>query len=179
MDKQQKLKKILEALFFVATEPLTLDQLLDFCSEENDNWSKEQILEAINELIYEYADKGFVLLPIAGGWQFFSSETYAPFVEKYCLPKMQHLSKAAMETLAIIAYRQPVTRQEIENIRQVNVDAMVNKLLDKNLIREVGRKETLGKPMLYGTTAQFLSFLGLNSLQDLPPLEDFLQKEEG
>ncbi|MGI5891708.1 MAG: SMC-Scp complex subunit ScpB [Bacillota bacterium] len=177
-NKHLELKKIVEALLFVAAEPLTLEKIFDICSISEQKYNKEQILESINELIYEYSDKGFVLRPIAGGWQFFTSDKYTVFIERFCQPKIQQMSKAAMETLAIIAYRQPITRQEIEDIRQVCVDSMINKLLEKNLIHEVGRKDTLGKPILYGTTNEFLRFLGLNSLADLPSFDNFLAQGE-
>ncbi|MEE0776446.1 MAG: SMC-Scp complex subunit ScpB, partial [Bacillota bacterium] len=115
-----------------------------------------------------YANRGFFLAEIAGGYQFMTPKEMYPYVERLYRPKAQNLSKAAMETLAVIAYCQPVTRGEIEHIRGVNADGIVAGLLEKGLIDEVGRKDTPGKPVLYGTNDKFLQLLGLNSLEDLP-----------
>ncbi len=170
MDRE---RNMIEALLFVAYEPVTLKKLAEISALETAR--VRQILEDIQT---EYADRGFHLTEIAGGWQFLTDEAYAGEIEKLYNPRKQQLSKAALETLAIIAYRQPITRLEIENIRQVKVDAMVNKLMDKKLIKEVGRLETPGKPILYGTTKEFLGFFGIVSLKDLPPLESFAQSFE-
>ena len=167
-------KKILEALFFVAYEPLTVKRLAEITQLE-----ESAIQELLAELREEYAGKGFHLREIAGGWQFFTDEAYAAYVEKLYRPRLQQLSKASLETLAIVAYRQPVTRGEIEVIRGVNSDSIVVKLLEKNLIAEVGRKDVPGRPILYGTTPSFLAFFGLQSLDDLPPPEQFAPAESG
>lgn len=165
MEKAQ-LKRLLEALFLVASEPLSQSRLKEICQVE------EGLEEALEELEAEYAAKGFVLRKIAGGWQFFSVPEFLPYVERLYRPKMQKLSKAGLETLAIIAYKQPITRLEMESIRQVNVDGVVNTLLEKNLIKEVGRRDSPGRPILYGTSREFLSFFGLDSLEQLPSLEE-------
>ncbi|MEG1501099.1 MAG: SMC-Scp complex subunit ScpB [Clostridiales bacterium] len=164
-----QLKKIVEALFFVACEPLSLKRLQEICGGE-----MVVLQKIIDELVAEYQGRGFALHALAGGWQFLTSASLSGYVEKLYRPKIQQLSKAGLETLAIIAYKQPITRLEMENIRQVNVDRIVSKLLEKGLIREVGRKDTVGKPILYGTTKEFLIFFGLDSLDDLPDLQDFL-----
>ena len=119
----------------------------------------------------EYLERGFHLRAIAGGWQFMTDEDYAPVIERLYRPKFHQLSLPAMETLAIIAYRQPITRAEISEIRQVDADSVISTLLDKRLICEVGRLDIPGRPILYGTSEQFLNFFGINSLNDLPPLE--------
>ena len=100
-----------------------------------------------------------------------TDEDYAPVIERLNRPKFHQLSLPAMETLAIIAYRQPITRAEISEIRQVDADSVISTLLDKRLICEVGRLDIPGRPILYGTSEQFLNFFGINSLNDLPPLE--------
>ena len=160
------LKNILECLFFVASDPLTVKQLSTICEEP-----EAAIAEAIQALAEEYRDRGFVLRPIAGGWQFTTDENYAPIIEKLYRPKFHQLSLPAMETLAIIAYKQPITRAEISEIRQVDADSVIATLLDKRLICEVGRLDIPGRPILYGTSDQFLNFFGINTLEDLPPLD--------
>lgn len=162
-----KLKNILECLFFVASEPLSVKQLAVICE-----CREQELTETIQELAQEYADRGFCLRQIAGGWQFMTEAQYAPIIERLYRPKFHQLSLPAMETLAIIAYRQPITRAEISEIRQVDADSVISTLLDKRLICEVGRLDIPGRPILYGTSEQFLSFFGINSLNDLPPLED-------
>jgi len=160
-----ELIKILECLFFVASEPLTLTQLAEICG-----YPCSEIKAAIESMTELYRNRGFRLRQIAGGWQFMTEAEFAPFIEKLYRPKFQQLSMAAMETLAIIAYKQPVTRAEVSEIRQVDADSVIATLLDKKLIREVGRLEVPGRPILYGTSEQFLSFFGINSLSDLPEL---------
>lgn len=160
------LKKVLECLFFVASEPLTLRQLQEICGGD-----AEEVAEAVGQLVEDYEQRGFRLKEIAGGWQFMTEAEYAPVIEKLYRPKFYKLSMQAMETLAIIAYKQPITRAEISEIRQVDADGVISTLLDKKLIREVGRLEMPGKPILYGTSEQFLSFFGINSLKDLPDLQ--------
>ncbi|MGI6360932.1 MAG: SMC-Scp complex subunit ScpB [Bacillota bacterium] len=171
-----QLKNIVEAVLFVATEPINAEQLVKICDGQ---YQEAEIIKIIYQLQADYEHRGIRLRNVAGGWQFFSAAAYHEYVAEYCLPKVQQLSQAALETLAIIAYRQPITRQEIEKIRQVNSDGIVNKLHERHLIKELGRKEVLGRPMLYGTTEQFLSFLGLNNLSELPSLKDFLPTKEG
>lgn len=159
------LENVLECLFFVASEPLTIKQLKEICGAE-----KADIEAAIAKLSEDYSKRGFCLKQIAGGWQFMTEAEYAPVIEKLYRPKFHKLSMQAMETLAIIAYKQPVTRAEISEIRQVDADGVVATLLDKKLIKEVGRLDVPGRPILYGTSEQFLSFFGINTLKDLPPL---------
>jgi segregation and condensation protein B len=171
-NEHNELKRVLEALFFVASEPLPPEKLQEITNADND-----ALLLAASELIEEYSGKGFQLRMLAGGYQFFTPGEYAPYIEKLYRPKAQQLSRAAMETLAIIAYKQPITRGEIAAIRQVAVDGIVTNLLEKNLIKEVGRRLTLGRPVLYGTTQEFLMFFGLNDLSELPDVSSFLAEE--
>lgn len=169
---QQK-KQLLEALLFVAWEPVTLKRLSEIAECE-----QRLVREMLLELQADYADRGFNLVEIAGGWQFLTPANMAPYIEKLYNPRTQQLSKAALETLAIVAYRQPVTRLEIDNIRQVKSDAVLNKLMEKSLIKEVGRMEGPGRPILYGTTREFLAAFGLVSLADLPPLPEMDEQTE-
>ncbi|MDO4582032.1 MAG: SMC-Scp complex subunit ScpB [Bacillota bacterium] len=166
MDAGQ-LRQALECLFFVACEPLDAARLAELTGAE-----QAAVEAAARQLIDEYSGRGFILRAVAGGWQFTTAAALAPLVEKLYKPKFQQLSAQAMETLAIIAYRQPITRAEIGEIRQVDVDGVVTTLLEKRLIKEVGRLAGPGRAILYGTSEEFLSFFGINSLDDLPELPD-------
>lgn len=166
-----EIRQAIEALLFSASEPLKIKELAA-CAE-----CKEDIVrEILDELVLFYQDRGFHLVEMAGGWQFITDEKAYPCLERLYQPKVHRLSKAAMETLAIIAYCQPVTRGEIENIRGVNADTIVSNLFEKGFLTELGRKDTPGKPVLYGTSEKFLELLGINSLQDLPEVD--LKKTE-
>ncbi len=167
LEDRLPLRNILECLFFVASEPLSIKQLADLSE-----YSEAEVQQAVQELAADYQDRGFQLRQIAGGWQFMTGENYAPLIERLYRPKFHQLSLPAMETLAIIAYRQPITRAEISEIRQVDADSVIATLLDKRLICEVGRLDVPGRPILYGTSEQFLNFFGINSLEDLPPMEN-------
>ena len=168
-DNINKIKRILECLLFVSNEPLETEKLSQITECD-----KILVKQALAELEAEYAERGFLLRHMVGGWQFFTASEHNDYIEKLYRPRTRQLSKAKLETLAIIAYKQPLTRQDIENIRQVNSDSIVTALLEKNLIREVGRRDTPGRPILYGTTEEFLNYLGLASLKELPPLEQLL-----
>lgn len=166
-DLRRRHKALLEALLFVAFEPVSARRLAEISGVD-----KKLVQELLAELATEHRERGFRLAEIAGGWQFLTPEEYAPYIEKLYNPRSQQLSRAALETLAIVAYRQPVTRLEIDNIRQVKSDAVLNKLMEKALVKEVGRREGPGRPILYGTTREFLAAFGLASLAELPPLTD-------
>ncbi|MBQ3112672.1 MAG: SMC-Scp complex subunit ScpB [Firmicutes bacterium] len=171
MDKTE-IKQIAEALFFVACDPLPAARVAEIagCSEAAAE-------AAIRELADELADgHGVVLRELGGGWQFFTAAALSPYIEQLYRPKAQQLSKAALETLAIIAYKQPISRAEIADIRQVEVDGVVNGLLEKRLIEEVGRRSGTGRAILYGTSNSFLEFFGLRSLADLPPLKELAEQ---
>jgi segregation and condensation protein B len=165
---QQETKEILEALLLCSSEPLSLSALIEITGYESG-----QILEALSHLQQEYVQqgRGFEICEIAGGWMFATFPRHASYLEKLLRPKLSTLSQASLEVLSIVAYRQPVTRGEMEEIRGVNCDSPVNTLLERNLIRESGRKDAAGRPILFATTTDFLKYFGLTSLQDLPPLE--------
>lgn len=161
-------KIILESLLFIADEPVEIDHLAEILGLD-----KEAIAGAIEELAQEYSGRGIRLQRFGGKVQMVSAPEVAPYVEKFLETKpSRKLSQAALETLAIIAYLQPVTRAQIEAIRGVNSDSIIRALLSKGLIEEVGHLDSPGRPALYGTTFQFLSYFGLESLEDLPPLEE-------
>ncbi|HHW06571.1 MAG TPA: SMC-Scp complex subunit ScpB [Clostridia bacterium] len=164
-----ELKAILECLLFASNGAVSAKELASVVGV-----TEQEVEELIAALMDDYGQsgRGIQIYQVAGGYKMATKPDYAEYIEKLCRHKPSPLSKAALETLAIIAYRQPVTRAEIEAIRGVKVDHLLSNLLEKNLIQEVGRKETPGRPILYGTTTEFLEYLGLNSIEDLPPLED-------
>jgi len=162
-----ELLRALECLLFVAGGPVTLEQLAQALQV-----APETIPELGGLLAQEYASHGLQVLPVAGGYQLCTRPEYAQAVSRLHQPRPVRLSRAALETLAIIAYRQPVTRPEIEAIRGVAVDGVVETLLQYELVRELGRRSTPGRPMTYGTTDKFLSQFGLFSVQELPDLPD-------
>ena len=160
------LRRPIEALLFVASESLTIKQIAKLTHA-----SEAEVAMALQRIEAEYADRGIVLREIAGGYRFASAPAAREVVEAYLLPPRSNLSTPALETLAIVAYMQPVTKSEIEAIRGVASDSVVSTLLDRNLIAEAGRKDVVGRPMLYKSTAEFLESFGLRSLDDLPPME--------
>jgi len=175
------LRNHIEALIFCASKPITLVEIQNCLSEMFDaEVSEEDIRQAIEELMakYEKDEFSFQVYHIAKGYQFLTKPAYKASIG--ILLKQQskkRLSTAALETLSIIAYKQPVTKAEIEQIRGVGCDYAVQKLLEKALIDIVGKDDTVGKPLLYGTSDQFMEYFGINSLDDLPTLKDFAQDE--
>lgn len=166
------IKGVVEALLFVSEKPVMLEQI----KEVLEGVETTMIREVINDLKKEYEERqsGMIIVEIAGGFQMLSSSQYAMAIRKFYKTRhKEKLSKPSLETLAIIAYKQPVTRMDIELIRGVNSDGVTEHLLIKGLIKIIGRKDVPGKPYLYGTTKQFLEYFGLKSLADLPKLEDF------
>ncbi len=173
MDEQvEKYKSALEALLFVSEKPVLLDQLKEVFPE----LKSSQIQEFIKQLQEEYLNRqaGMVVVEIAGGFQMLSNSHVAGYIREFYKTKTKEkLSRPALESLAIIAYKQPVGRAEVEVIRGVNSDGTIAHLLNKGLIKIVGRKEVPGRPFLYGTTKEFLEYFGLKSLEDLPKMEEF------
>ena len=169
-------KGALEALLLVSSDPVsasTLAQALDITPGEAASLLAELKVE------YEEANRGFQLREVAGGWRLFTHPAYHDQVEAYVLSwDTQRLSQAALETLAVIAYHQPVTREAVKGIRGVNSDGVISSLVDKGLVREVGRDAQRGQAILYGTTNAFLEKFGLRSTRDLPDLEQFAPDEQ-
>lgn len=165
-----EIKPILESLLFVSGSPLKLETLLEIFSDSN----KETILEGIKQIKKEYEDdsKGFELVEVAGGYQFRTKPKWSDWIHRLKKIKVVKLSRSALETLAIIAYRQPIIRPEIERIRGVDSGWVLRALMEKGLIKIVGRKDLPGRPIIYGTTKAFLELFGLNSLADLPTLKE-------
>jgi segregation and condensation protein B len=160
------LRRPIEALLFVASESLTIKQIAKLTHA-----TEVEVAAALQRVEADYADRGIVLREVAGGYRFASAPVARDVVEAYLLPPKSSLSTPALETLAIIAYMQPVTKSEIEAIRGVASDSVVSTLVDRNLVAEAGRKDVVGRPMLYKTTPEFLESFGLRSLDDLPPME--------
>jgi segregation and condensation protein B len=161
-----ELKRLLEALLFVASESLSIDAMVKLTGATH-----VEVAEALQHLTEEYAERGIVVREIAGGYRFASAPAARHVVEAYLLPPKTNLSPAAMETLAIVAYLQPVTKAEIEAVRGVNVDSVVATLVDRRFIAESGRREVAGRPMEYKTTPEFLESFNLRSLSELPPVD--------
>jgi segregation and condensation protein B len=161
-----RLQRPIEALLFVASEPLSIKRLAAFLHAE-----EMEIAAALQRISADFTDRGIVLREVAGGYRFATSPLARDAVEAYLLPPKSSLSTPAMEALAIVAHMQPVTKSEIEAIRGVNSDSVVSTLVDRNFIAEAGRKDVVGRPMQYKTTAFFLESFGLRSLDDLPELE--------
>ncbi|OGR93376.1 MAG: SMC-Scp complex subunit ScpB [Elusimicrobia bacterium RIFCSPLOWO2_01_FULL_59_12] len=165
------IKKILEALLFITEQPVplkTLETLFD------PPVPREDLLGILHSLAREYAERGSALeaSEIAGGWQFSTRPEFAPWIRQLFKDRLTYrLSSSAMETLSIVAYKQPITRSEIEEIRGVEVTAVLDTLVERKLVRIAGRKETVGRPLLYATTLDFLRAFGLKRLEDLPSVE--------
>ncbi|MBF0522393.1 MAG: SMC-Scp complex subunit ScpB [Candidatus Omnitrophica bacterium] len=166
------IKGVIESILFVNEQPVALEQLKKVFPAVG----MGDIKKALGLLQEEYQTRksGMVIMEIAGGFQMLTNSIYAESVRAFYKTKhKEKLSKPSLETVAIVAYKQPVTRADIEIIRGVNSDGVVEHLLNKELIKIIGRKDVAGKPYLYGTTKQFLEYFGLKSLEDLPKLEEF------
>ncbi len=167
----EDIKIIIEALIFTSENPLTTDRLVEVLGEEAD---KKEIKNVLIDLVEEYNERkgGFYLEEVAGGFQFRTSTGLGEWVTKLKGMKPATLTQAALETLAVVAYRQPVLKSEIDRIRGVDVSGSLRGLLDKKLVRMVGRKDVPGRPMLYGTTKKFLEIFNLKDLSELPTLRE-------
>jgi segregation and condensation protein B len=166
------MEAVLEAILFVSSEPVPRMKLLELFEEEE----REQAAEALEAVLARYAgdDRGILVEDVAGGVRLATRPEVVGWLRRFFeVASGTKLSMAALETMAIIAYRQPITGPEIQELRGVNSSGVVKTLLERRLVRITGRKEVVGKPFLYGTTREFLVHFGLNSLKDLPPLEEF------
>jgi segregation and condensation protein B len=161
---------LVEALIFASDKPIKDREVARLASAP-----VKQVREVLAELRAVYGERGIVLSEIAGGWLFRTAAQFAPFVRELSAERPVRLTRAQVETLAIVAYRQPVTRPEIDDIRGVDSGATLKLLLERDLVRILGKKDEPGRPLLYGTTTQFLEFFGLKSLKDLPTLKEFTE----
>lgn len=169
--EDKEIKSVLEAIFFIAGEPISIDSLKNIL--EMDGAEVERL---VKELIADYTIKnnGLLIAEVAGGIQMVTNPACAPWVKKLLSTAVPtKLSQPSLETLAIIAYKQPIIKAEIEAIRGVNSDGVVKTLLDRRLIKILGRKEVPGRPLMYGTTKEFLQYFGLKDLSELPTLKEF------
>jgi len=170
-----QVKSVLESLLFVSGEPVAACSLT-----KATDVPEPEIRKSMNELIGEYRDRnsGIIIAEIADGYQMVTNPDSSAWVKKFKnINQSNKLSQPALETLAIIAYKQPITRLEIDQLRGLNSDGAVKTLLDKRLIKIIGKKESPGRPFLYGTTKEFLQYFGLKNLSDLPPINDFLRED--
>lgn len=169
----------IEALIFVAEQPISIKDLQECLIRlVGLELSQEEIESQVNALVEKYHDGDFAfeIVPIAGGYQFLTKPAYQPTVSEFLKSKLnKRLSTNSLETLAIIAYRQPISKPDVERIRGVNCDYTIQKLLEKELIAIVGRSEEVGKPLLYGISTFFMNYFGINSVSDLPKLRDLEQ----
>ncbi len=169
--EDKEAKSIIEALLFMAGEPVTLDTLRKII--EIDKYNTERI---VRDLINDYSLKssGLVVVEVADGFQMVTNPACAPWIKKMISTAMpKKLTQSSLETMAIIAYKQPIIKAEIEAIRGVNSDGVVKTLLEKRLVKILGRKEAPGRPLMYGTTNEFLQYFGLKDLSELPTLKEF------
>ncbi len=168
--ERDRLRSVLESLLFVAEGSLTISRMSDVL----EGVDKKEILSVLRELQSEYdtAGRGFRLVEVAGGYQMRTPKENADWVKDLYRGRPPRMTHATLETLAIIAYKQPITRPEIETIRGVDVDGVLSTLLERRLVRIVARKEVPGRPFLYGTTPEFLELFNLNNLTNLPTLKE-------
>jgi segregation and condensation protein B len=170
-----EMKLVLEAALLTAAQPLSLDQLLRLFADRMERATLRMLLD---ELKIDWQERTMELVQVASGWRFQARVEYAPFLARLSPEKPHRYSRAALETLAIIAYRQPVTRGDIEDIRGVAVNPnIIRQLQERDWIDVVGQRDVPGRPSLYATTKTFLDDLNLRSLAELPPMENFAQAE--
>lgn len=175
-DGGDDLKGILEALLLVSGEPLTVETLAGICES-----SRAEVLATLSELQQEYREeeRGIQIREVGGGYRMHTHPAYAEYVERLAMRgKRSRLTRAAVETLAIVAYLQPITRAQIAQLRGVQAESLIKSLEELGLVSEAGKESAPGGPALYGTSAEFLERFGLNSLDELPPLEEFAPDAE-
>jgi len=164
---------LIEALLFASDSPQPRKKVIQFIGKSSAK-KMDELIEQLNES-YSNEGRSFRIREVAGGFQMYLLPTYTRAVEKYLQTQRERrLSQAALETLSIVAYKQPVTKAEIEHIRGVNSDGVIASLLERKLVAIVGRSQKVGRALLYGTSRQFLEFFGLNSLDELPKLDELI-----
>ncbi len=173
--EEERLKAILESLLFAAGEPITLAQMVSAI----ETVARDDIRRALGEMAVAYAEagRGLILEEVAGGYQLRTPREHAAYVRRLLAARPPRLSRPLMETVAIVAYRQPITRPEIEQLRGVDCGGVIDTLLERQLIKIAGRKEAPGRPIVYATTPEFLELFGLKDLSNLPDLEEFREIE--
>lgn len=172
----RRIKSVVESVLFLADAPVSLDRLCGIIEE----YDRQEIRQALELLREEYAlpERGIYLAEVAGGYQFRTNPENAGFIRRLARTRAFKFSQSALETLAIIAYRQPITRPELEYFRGVDSGGVIKTLLEKKLIKILGKKDVPGKPMIYGTTREFLETFNLRDLSSLPTLKEIQQLDE-
>jgi segregation and condensation protein B len=170
------LPAIIESVIFAAESPLSLDRLCEILSEH----ARDEVKSALAELgqFHDERGGGFNLVEVAGGWQFRTRPDFQQYVARHVKTRAAKFSPSALETLAIVAYRQPVTRTEVEYLRGVDCGGVLKTLLEKKLVRIMGKKDIPGRPLIYGTSKEFLEIFGLKDLKGLPTLKEILALDE-
>jgi segregation and condensation protein B len=173
----EETKAIIEAIIFASESPLTVDKIREVLHEVD----RSEITRLVQDLINEYEERrgGFLLQEVAGGLHFRTRSDLSFWINKLMKAKQSMLTNAAMETLAVVAYKQPVVKSEIDRIRGVDVGSSLKGLLDKKLVRIMGRKDVPGKPIMYGTTKKFLEIFSLKDLSELPTLKELKDLQDG
>ncbi len=173
--EHEELKAVIENVLFAADQPVSVGQLQGLFAETTE---KAALKSALDELVREYQSRNLQLMEVAEGYQLMTRHDYSDWVRKFMkLDKTAKLSQPSLDTLAIIAYKQPLTKAEVEEIRGVDSSGVVRTLLEKKVIAPSGRKKVPGRPIMYRTTRKFLEYFGLMDLRDLPTLEDFKESE--
>jgi len=171
--RREEIKNIIEAVMFAYSEPISIEELNNIINEE---LSRKEIELMLNSLMDEYREnsRGIQIIKLEDKYQMTTNKDYSDFIKKVLEPKKKKsLSQATLETLTIIAYKQPITKVEVEDIRGVKCDRAIQTLLENKLIKEAGRLERIGKPIIYKTTNEFLKLLSIETLEGLPPLENY------
>jgi segregation and condensation protein B len=180
---EERLHSVIESLVMLSPEPISVARLIEVIRIEDPHTEEDAIKGAVQSLLEKYQAarpiaRGFRIEEVAGGLQFRTVAENAQYVRRFLAAKPNKLTKAALETLSIIGYRQPVTKPEIEAIRGVDVGAALKSLLERDLIKIIGKREEVGRPIIYGTTPYFLEFFGLKSLAELPTLREYHELDE-
>ncbi len=166
--ERKEVKNIVESLIFVSEKPISAERIAQILGGD-----KRDVLPVIEELKEDYKERGIQIVKVSGGYQFRTRAKYSKWILRLNRNKPIRFSKPAIETLAIIAYKQPITRKEIEGIRGVDVGNVLRSLMKMKLVKIMGRKEIPGRPFTYGVTREFLELFGLDSIKDLPDIEEF------
>ena len=176
--RREDIKNIIESIMFAYGEPISIKELNSIINEELSPKEIELMLTSLkNE--YEENNRGIQIIKLENKYQMCTNKKYADYIKKVLEPKRKKtLSQATLETLTIIAYKQPITKVEVEDIRGVKSDKAIQTLIENNLIREAGRLDKIGKPILYRTTDEFLKLLNIEKLEDLPPIENYENNNE-
>ena len=171
-----ELSAIIESLIFTADSALSTDRLCDLLTE----FERGEVKSALSGLVEYHQGRGggFELIEVAGGWQFRTRPAFHSYITRHIKTRAAKFSQSALETLAIVAYRQPITRQELEYLRGVDTGAVLRTLLEKRLIKILGKKDIPGRPIIYGTTKEFLEVFNLNDLKGLPTLREIQSLDE-